>query len=749
MNKFIALGISFMLILCSIRTNAQQFQRQYDIPFYHNGVQLYNPLAAGLNSCQISHLDVNLDGKKDLFIFDKTNSRISIYLNMDDTPGAINYKFTMEYNHAFPTGLRNWAFARDMNCDGKEDIITNVGGGFRIFWNTSEGSLTFNQTPFGSVQALYDIEFGQEYFANVYSVAPDISAFEDYDNDGDIDAITWTENASALYLYVNMAVENGDCSVPAFECKSMCYGMLNEAPDSFQIYTGTAFNCFINVEDPRSAEGEREANLHVGGTVALIDLDQNGIKDIILGDVGNNDLLAVPLMDASNGRDSAMYVVHNFPSTYSSTIPVNLPFFPAAYYLDINNDGIKDLVVSSNSFVDAEDRHSMWLYLNNGQDDLPDFEFVQNDFLQDQQIELGSGAYPVVFDIDNDGKKDLLICNLKYYNGVNNYQHRIHYYRNIGTANNPSFELEDDDWLGISTHGWKGTYPTFGDLDGDGDDDLIVGDQDGVLHYFTNIADAGQASAFLLYDMLMTDNTNTVIDVGQFSVPQLVDLSGDGLNDLIIGEYNGHINYYQNIGTAEQHSFQYVIDSLGHVAATSILGIQGKCVPNFYKNEQGLWELLMGTETGQINHYNNIEGNLLTNFNLVTTTYENIREGERSSVFLEDIDNDGIKDLFVGNMGGGIGIYKGFPVNIEETKVERVFKLYPNPARDFIQIELEESPSSITTISIYDATGRLIKQQRTNSKISAVSTQDIPVGLYVITLQSDKLIRSERLLIQR
>jgi len=134
-----------------------------------------------------------------------------------------------------------------------------------------------------------------------------------------------------------MAAENGDCSIPDFVCKSTCYGMVNEAPDSFELFTGLEFECSVNVINPRSSvvneEDNREANLHVGGTIVLMDLDQNGIQDLILGDVGNNYLLATPLEESSEGLDSALFVVHDFPSTYSNTLPVNLPFFPAGYYL--------------------------------------------------------------------------------------------------------------------------------------------------------------------------------------------------------------------------------------------------------------------------------------------------------------------------------------------------------------------------------------------------------------------------------
>ncbi len=747
MNKTLRFGFSITLLLLGITLSAQQFERIYDIPVNINNETLYNAWAGGLNSCQFSHLDANMDGKKDLFIFDKTNSRISIYLNMDDTPGSINYKYTADYNHLFPTGIRNWAFMRDMNCDGKEDLLINSGGGFKIHWNTSTSSLSFNSTPTNSIQALYQTQSGS-FTANIYSVAQDISAFEDIDNDGDIDAITWTENANSLYLFINMAVENGDCSTYQFVCRGMCYGMLNEAPDSFDIYTGISSSCFQDVINPRSLEEERESNRHVGGTIMVVDLDQNGIKDLVLGDVGNSDLVAVPLTESTIGRDSAMHVIYDFPATYSNTIPVDLKLYPAGYYLDINNDGVKDMVVSSNSYSDSEDRFGIWLYTNNGYDDLPDFEFVQNDFLQEQQIDLGSGAFPVVVDIDNDGKKDLLISNIKYYDGINSLTCRIAYYKNIGTANSPAFEPENDNWLDIPSHNWRGAYPAFGDLDGDGDIDLLLGDQDGTIHFFRNTAAQGQPHEFVLIENSLKNNNGAVIDVGQFSVPQIVDLNNDGLNDLIVGEYNGNINYYENIGTSADFSFQHKKDTLGTVLATNILGIQGKSVPHFFKNNQNQWELIMGTETGQINHYNNIDNNLEGSFNLLTNTFEGIRDGERSSVFLADITGDGLRELFVGNLGGGIGIYRGLVVDIDENKTQQSFNIYPNPASDILTIYSTDLEHETGVITIYDAMGRVVTFEEMRGSTKQMNTHQLPTGLYILNLKSKKINATQRFIVQ-
>ncbi len=745
-------ALCFVGILIALTSASQPFQRIYDYNFTTGQGLLENPLAGGMNSCQISHLDVNMDGKKDLFLFDKSNARISIYLNMDDTPGTINYKYTAEYNSIFPSGLRNWVFMRDLNCDGKEDLLFNSGGGFRVYWNTSTTSLSFASTPTSPIQASYELIPGSTFLSNVYSVAPDISAFEDIDNDGDMDIITWTESAGSLYLYINMAVENGDCSQPEFVCKGMCYAMLNEAPDSFEIMIGNAFECSNDVVNPRSDMDESiELNerMHVGGTLMVVDLDQNGKKDLIIGDVGNPNLVAIPITTASNGRDSAMAVIDNFPSTYSNTTAVNLKLFPAAFYLDINNDGVKDLVVGSNAYADSEDRHSFWLYLNRGLDDLPDFEYVEDNFLQGGQIDLGTGAFPVVFDVDGDGKKDLLISNIKYYDGINNLTSVIHYYRNNGTINAPSFELVDDNWLNLAMHGWHSAYPAFGDLDGDGDMDLIVGDQDGKLHRFTNTAGSGVSPQFELTEEFLTDNQLNIIDVGQFSVPQILDLNEDGLSDLIIGEYNGNINYYQNVGTASQHSFQHMADTLGGVLATSILGIQGKSVPHFFKNAQNQWELLLGTEVGEINHYRNISGNLNGSFELITNRFENLYDGARSAPFLADINGDNRAELFIGNLSGGISIYQGLAVSIDEHHVNHSFQCYPNPTTANVTIAFPWDAHETATIELYDVLGKLVMSTQTQLQRVTLNTSDYPSGMYLLRVQSPKFNGTQRLIIRK
>ena len=89
---------------------------------------------------------------------------------------------------------------------------------------------------------------------------------------------------------------------------------------------------------------------------------------------------------------------------------------------------------------------------------------------------------------------DIICGNFGYFNG-GDHVGQLAILKNIGNLNQATFTLVEDDFANLSNLPLNtllnipvaGVSPTFGDLDGDGDDDMILGDADGKIHYFKTV----------------------------------------------------------------------------------------------------------------------------------------------------------------------------------------------------------------------------------------------------------------------
>jgi hypothetical protein len=111
---------------------------------------------------------------------------------------------------------------------------------------------------------------------------------------------------------------------------------------------------------------------HSGSSLLAMDLNNDNAMDLILGDVSHYNLTA--LTNGALPGDTALMTSMdaNFPS---NTTPVNLPIFPAAFFEDVNHDGIKDLVIGTNASGGSENLESVWYYKNFGTNSNPNFSY--------------------------------------------------------------------------------------------------------------------------------------------------------------------------------------------------------------------------------------------------------------------------------------------------------------------------------------------------------------------------------------
>ncbi|MBK7965485.1 MAG: T9SS type A sorting domain-containing protein [Bacteroidetes bacterium] len=351
----------------------------------------------------------------------------------------------------------------------------------------------------------------------------------------------------------------------------------------------------------------------------------------------------------------------------------------------------------------------------------------------DGMIEVGTGAHPVFFDVDQDGKKDLLIGNDFYFDSLNSIS-KVTYYKNTSAGLKAEFTLITDDYASLSSFQLAAIYLTFGDLDGDGDQDMIVGHSDGSLIYFQNIAGAGNPCNFIL-----TQANYQSIDVGDNSVPQLIDINRDGKLDLLIGERAGVLNYYENTGGVSSPIFSFVSNNWGNVNVAKDGTFAGFSAPILFDNQSG-YEMLVGSLSGYIYHFGNIDGNLSGTFTLLDSMFQNIYEPQLAVPAMADVDGDSAFDLVVGSLSGGLVLYtQDQTLSLNSPNDESGFcSIYPNPVQSNLNLNFEGENLARNLIEVVDVAGRLIYSQQNTKQQLILDVSKWNSGTYVCRVSNSK-----------
>lgn len=721
-----------MIILTALAFDAlsQNVVYRDTVPVFENGNRLLCPWAGGINFSSFTEVDFNLDGKKDIVAYDKicgSGGKLRAYLNVS-SGGIVKYKHDYAAQDRFPA-VTDWALFSDYNNDGKEDLFSyNNNGGIRLFKNTSTltTGLTFSLVS-SELRSDYNPN-GVPNMSNIYCNSIALPGIGDIDGDGDLDILTYSVFGIKMEYHKNMSKElYGHADSLIYDMVDDCWGDVQEN------------NCDVNLNQCPYLRQYQQAirkdglkPLHAGSCLMCFDRDGDGDQDLIMGDVSCSNVFYVE----NGGSTSNAHITDttrlypNYPNKGSADV-IRLNAFPCTYHLDVNGDGKKDLIASPNAVAGSENYQSVWYYLNTSSTASVNFVLQKKNFLQEDMIELGEGAYPVFFDADADGKKDIIAGNLGYYtSGVN--KSKVAYYRNTGTASAPSFSLITRDYQNMSAFNLYGMAPAFGDLDGDGDKDLIIGQANGQLAYFQNTAGAGNPAAFA------NPVTNyQTIDVGNFAYPQLYDIDKNGTLDLLIGSQNGKLAWWKNTGTITAPAFVLQTASFGNVDVKSYGFLTGFSTP-FAFSAGGVTKLMVGSEAGNIYLYDQIDGNLSGTFNKVDTTLYKINEGTRCFFHCDDITGDGKADMILGNYAGGLAFFNSTNVNgvgIEEQSQEDLL-IFPNPVSEILTIARNDHNGEEANVRIFDLMGKEVYAVASFNNLIHIDMSSYSKGIYILRLES-------------
>jgi hypothetical protein len=718
------------------------FELIYNIPVYVNGDTLTNAWAGGINFPLWNEIDLNGDNIHDLLMYDRGRNgtyfdRISTFIN-DGTQSAHPFQYAPQYIAKFPVlPPGNWMFTFDYNCDGKMDLFTldSARNGIACYRNDYD---TGNGLHFTLV-----IDGMKELFntavQDIYSSQAKLPWFIDEDHDGDMDIISFNNATDGrVGFHKNYSVEDGfGCDSLRFRFETSCWGEIEFCFGSNDV-CNFGVQCRTRGGNHPGDYEQSEFAKRDDTLSSIFAFDNNGDDktDLLIGDSGNPTSLLITNTSIA-GKDSMISTDPSFPS-YDS--PIDVEIFVRHAYIDVDNDGIKDLLASSG---DQKSDHNIWFYKNTNTTSSPVFTYQKNNFLQEEMIDIGDEAGPVFFDENADGLLDIIAGN-NFYSGSGIWNAGLSLFRNTGTATAPAFELVTNQYENITTsvlgpNGGYPFFPSFGDMDNDGDKDLMLGTSSGKLYYFTNTGTGIHPASFQL---TLPQYFN--IDVGNASTPQIVDMDRDGAPDLIVGNSIGRIRYFRNTGTAAAAQFTSAAtdSTFGDIDVRTFSSTNGYAVPHVFSDSIE-YKMLVSCMHGDVYLYDHIDGNLTGTFTRADTLVSRT-QGERLEYNLNattgDINNDGLIDMIVGLYSGGFQMYYGSrTVGIaEHEKLKPSFDVFPNPARDEINIRVNNLQGKNKIIlRMFDATGRVAFAKIISENKIKVDLREFSSGIYMIQLISD------------
>ena len=241
-----------------------------------------------------------------------------------------------------------------------------------------------------------------------------------------------------------------------------------------------------------------------GARASLADFDNDGDFDMMSGDW---------LGRIQYFRNDGTQFSPRFTKATSTFTSIDVGSYSTPVFVDIDGDNDQDIVSGA---LDG----MVYCFINNGSG------FTQNTIIF-AGIDVGFLSAPGLADLDGDGDLDLLV-------GTEEAPAMVAY-KNQG-AN--VFALDPSLMTGISSV--RNASPAFFDLEQDGDNDLVLGGSFGQMLFYEN---TGTTSS-----PVWTRNDPMLAGVGarQNAGPAFADMDGDGLSDVIVGEYNGNFSYYVN-----------------------------------------------------------------------------------------------------------------------------------------------------------------------------------------------------------
>ena len=484
-----------------------------------DGEEIFQPFSGGLNQPDPRFIDWNGDGILDCFINDR-DGYLQYWEGVADWQFGNIPLFTFVTKTFQDINVGTWFAFHDFDGDGDEDLLSHTPDSDNVsYWSNENGEFEL------VADELLDIDNLPVYGGQIV-----IPAIADIDGDGHIDYFI------------------GDISGRLAYYKG--YGMSAGLP-LFELITSTFEDIQIVWTPSR----------HGANAVEFYDMDNDNDLDLIWGDFYQPGLFYLENYGTSTNPDfDDLLMVTDFPQgTDFVTTGYNI-----ARVVDFDLDGDGDMVVGVLSGAyGTEYLNNLYYFKNNGTAENWNFEMVTSRLLPG--LDFISGTHPTLTTNCNSNAVEIWIgtdsdsANL-------NWNGSIYYLNNNGSAAEPALVGDGVKWF---TQIGNNLVPAFFNFNNDGGEELFVGEFNGKLYKIDQYQDY---PFFCIFGDPEADFLN--IDLSGRATPSFGDIDQDDDDDLAVGDKNGVIHIYWNQGSADSavfDSMSYLNIDIGDNASPCVL----------------------------------------------------------------------------------------------------------------------------------------------------------------------------------
>ena len=570
------------------------------------------PLLGGLDRPRPQLVDIDGDGDLDLFVQEYGGQMM--FFERVAAAGGRPARYVWRTDRWQDLDIGEWSRFVDVDGDGDQDLLAESPYSF-VRWYRNDGGRT-RATFTVAADTVKDAD-GRPIFAD----RQNIPQFTDLDCNGRLDLMLGRVDGTVT-RYEMRALD------PA---RGPLFGLVTERFEGIQIIGGDAVQS-------QPVEGNVPGNApvtpvvpgptrHGANTMAITDIDGDGDPDILWGDFFEPGLLLI-----RNTGTCPAPSMRETPAPFPIGSPLRTSGYNAPTVGDLDGDADLDLLVGVLGGAYDPSRTSRDNLFHLEQVAPGRYAVRSNRFLDG--LDVGNESSPALADLDGDGDLDLLLGN-KIDPG-SSASGSLQHFENVGSPTAPAFRARGRIAVPPAYH----FAPALGDLDGDGDADMLLGTWRDAILYFRN--DGTRAAP----KFVLADSAAVTLTRGSHAAPSLADLDGDGDLDLLVGEASGSVNYYRNDGTPSGAKFALVSDEwegiqAGRRSAPRVVDLDA----------DGDLDLVVGNESGTPLVYRNTGSPKAPAFRREAASVEWPPLGAPA---FGDLDGDGDPDALVGTASGGV-----------------------------------------------------------------------------------------------